>query len=161
MSYNNAKQGIDISDQMASYFTPLRKTIRWYHKIAFEFLLNTAVVNALIIFQELRGKMLIGNFRHDLIYSLADIVPPPRGGPSQRMDRPRASRRSANHRLEKFTERDSTNRLKRKRCSLCYIEMKKGSSRENASKKAKKVSTYCKDCEGQPAYCLECFTKHH
>ena len=48
MSYNKGKQGIDISDQMASYFTPLRKTIRWYHKIGFEFLLNTAVVNALI-----------------------------------------------------------------------------------------------------------------
>ena len=41
--YNKAKQGIDISDQMASYFTPLRKTLRWYHKIAFEYLLNTAV----------------------------------------------------------------------------------------------------------------------
>ncbi|XP_055918321.1 piggyBac transposable element-derived protein 4-like [Eupeodes corollae] len=37
VDYNHAKQGIDISDQMACYFTPLRKTIRWYHKIAFEF----------------------------------------------------------------------------------------------------------------------------
>ena len=44
---NKGKQGIDISDQMASYFTALRKTIRWYHKIGLEFLLNTAVVNAL------------------------------------------------------------------------------------------------------------------
>ena len=39
--------------------------------------------------------------------------------------------------------------------------MKKSVSRENASKKAKKVSTYCRDCEGQLAYCLDCFTKHH
>ena len=161
MSYNKAKQGIDVSDQMASYFTPLRKTIRWYHKIGFEFLLNTAVVNAVIIFQELRGKIHIANFRHDLIYALADMVPPTRGRPSQRIDRARASRRSASHHLEKFTERDSTNRLKRKRCSSCYSEMKKSVSRENASKKAKKVSTYCRDCEGQPAYCLDCFTKHH
>ena len=52
MCYNKGKQGIDISDQMASYFTPLRKTVRWYHKIGFEFLLNTAVVNALIICNE-------------------------------------------------------------------------------------------------------------
>ena len=55
MNYNKRKQGIDIFDQMASYFTPLRKTIRWYHKIGFEFLLNTAVVNALIIFNEIRS----------------------------------------------------------------------------------------------------------
>ena len=47
MCYNKGKQGIDISDQIASYFTPLRKTVRWYHKIGFEFLLNTAVVNYL------------------------------------------------------------------------------------------------------------------
>ena len=56
MSYNKGKQGIDILDQMSSYFTPLRKTIRWYHKIGFEFLLNTAVVNALIIYNEIRGN---------------------------------------------------------------------------------------------------------
>ena len=56
MSCNKGKQGIDILDQMSSYFTPLRKTIRWYHKIGFEFLLNTAVVNALIIYNEIRGN---------------------------------------------------------------------------------------------------------
>ncbi|KAF0750273.1 piggyBac transposable element-derived protein 4-like [Aphis craccivora] len=33
--YNKHKQGIDVSDQMTSYFSPLRKTIRWYHKVAF------------------------------------------------------------------------------------------------------------------------------
>ena len=61
--YNKGKQGIDISDQMASYFTPLRRTIRWYHKVAFEFMLNTTVVNALIIYQEITGNNVkIGQF---------------------------------------------------------------------------------------------------
>ena len=55
--YNKGKQGIDISDQMASYFTPLRKIIRgYYHKVAFEFLLNTVVVNALTVYQEITGN---------------------------------------------------------------------------------------------------------
>lgn len=52
MEYNVAKQGIDVSDQMACYFSPLRKTIRWYHKIAFEFLLSRSVVNALVIYKQ-------------------------------------------------------------------------------------------------------------
>ena len=99
MSHNKAKQGIDVSDQMASYFTPLRKIIRWYHKTGFEFLLKTAVVNAVIIFQELRGKIHCANFRHDLIYALADMVPPTRGRPSQRIDRARVIHRSASHHL--------------------------------------------------------------
>ena len=76
INYNKGKQGINISDQIASYFTPLRKTIRWYHKIGFEFLLNTAVVNALIIFNEIRSaqKTQIFKFSHDLIYSLAGMT---------------------------------------------------------------------------------------
>ena len=78
MNYNEAKVGIDISDLMAGYFTPLRKTIRWFNKIGFEFLLNTAVVNVQIIFQEIRGKIQIAKFRYDLIFSLADMVPPTR-----------------------------------------------------------------------------------
>lgn len=44
MFYNKNKQGIDVSDQMNSYFTPLRKSIRWYHKVAFQLLLGTSVV---------------------------------------------------------------------------------------------------------------------
>ena len=61
--------------ECTSYFTPLRKTVRWYHKIGFEFLLNTAVVNALIIYNEIRGnqKTQIAKFRHDHIYSLAEM----------------------------------------------------------------------------------------
>jgi len=34
--YNCHKQGIDKSDQMSSYFSVLRGTIRWYHKVVCE-----------------------------------------------------------------------------------------------------------------------------
>ena len=42
--YNKAKQGVDVSDKLASYFSPLKKTIRWYHKVVFELLFNTTVL---------------------------------------------------------------------------------------------------------------------
>ena len=44
--YNSVKQGVDVSNQMASYHTAVRKYIRWFHKVAVEFLQGTAVVNA-------------------------------------------------------------------------------------------------------------------
>ena len=30
--YNSTKQGIDLSDQLSSYHTAVRKSVRWYHK---------------------------------------------------------------------------------------------------------------------------------
>lgn len=54
--YNKHKQGIDVSDQMTSYFSALRKTIRWYHKVAFHLLLGTSVINAMILHKQVTGK---------------------------------------------------------------------------------------------------------
>jgi hypothetical protein len=34
--HNCHKQDIDKSDQMSSYFSVLRGTIRWYHEVVFE-----------------------------------------------------------------------------------------------------------------------------
>lgn len=69
--YNKKKQGIDVSDQMTSYFIPLRKTVRWYHKVAFKLLLGTDVVNSLIVFKELTGnKIQISNFGQQIIEEL-------------------------------------------------------------------------------------------
>ena len=52
--YNKSKQGIDVSDQMASYYTPIRKTIRWYHKVAFELLLGISVTNCLLLYNTVK-----------------------------------------------------------------------------------------------------------
>jgi len=163
--YNQGKQGIDVSDQMASYFTPLRKTIRWYHKVGFEYLLNTAVINALIIYEEIRdeGHVQVAKFRHDLIYALAAMTPfNPRISIQRRRPAPApaAAATAASHHLEKYTERNSQNRLKRSRCTQCYYDIQKSEDRATAAKKAKKVSTYCRDCEGHPAFCIGCFAKH-
>ncbi|XP_015189681.1 PREDICTED: piggyBac transposable element-derived protein 4-like [Polistes dominula] len=44
--YNIGKSGIDRSDQMVSYATNIRKTIKWYRKLAIYLLLGTTIVNA-------------------------------------------------------------------------------------------------------------------
>lgn len=149
IDYNHAKQGIDISDQMACYFTPLRKTIRWYHKIAFEYLLSTAVVNALVIYKSTKN-MTILEFRQSICEALCDI----------KLDQQPSTSNPIKHKLKEFETRDSTNRKTRKRCLSCYENLAKIEGRSVAAKKAKKVSTFCSDCEGSPAFCLECFTKH-
>ena len=50
--YNIAKGGVDLSDQLASYYT-LRKTVKWYRKFFIELLL---IVNAWYIHQK-RGTI--------------------------------------------------------------------------------------------------------
>lgn len=46
IEYNSAKGYIDLSDQMAAYHGALRKRVKWYRKVAFEYLTNMAVVNS-------------------------------------------------------------------------------------------------------------------
>ena len=102
---------------------------------------------------------MIVRFRHDLIFSLANADEA-------------ESRRSASvlparplnvsvHLLEECTEKDESNRQKKKRCCKCYDEMKQNVTREETSKKAQRVSTFCKDCDVQFVHCLASFAKYH
>lgn len=47
LDYNNGKGIVDVCDLRSSYHTPLRRSLKWYRKVAFEVLFNTSVVNAL------------------------------------------------------------------------------------------------------------------
>ncbi|CAG5046445.1 unnamed protein product [Parnassius apollo] len=53
IDYNDAKKGIDISDQLASFHSPLRKSLTWYKKIAIDLLFQVAIINASCIYNEL------------------------------------------------------------------------------------------------------------
>lgn len=109
IDYNNAKQGIDVSDQMACYFIPLRKTLRWYHKIEFEYLLSTAVVNALVIYKNTKKNIPILDFRQSICEALCDIKLEQQPSPSN----------PKTHKLKEFDTRDSNNIKTRKRCLSC------------------------------------------
>ena len=46
IGYKAAKLGVDKLDQMICYHSILRKSIKWYRKLAFELILRTSIVNA-------------------------------------------------------------------------------------------------------------------
>jgi len=150
--YNKNKQGIDVSDQMTSYFTPLRKTIRWYHKVAFQYLLGTAVVNSLLIYKELTGnKIQISNCRQQIIEELV-----------KSQDFNLVSPSSRKHKLIETDEKlGQGNKKKRRRCVNCYEKLVSEKGRAVAQKTCKTTTLYCNSCEKNPAFCLECFQASH
>ncbi|XP_060849732.1 uncharacterized protein LOC132928838 [Rhopalosiphum padi] len=56
VDYNIGKTSIDLSDQMTSYSNPLRRSQKWYRKVALDALLNISVVNALVLFQKVTSS---------------------------------------------------------------------------------------------------------
>ncbi|KAG8310561.1 Dehydrogenase/reductase SDR member 11 [Homalodisca vitripennis] len=62
----------DVSDQLASYATTVRKGVKWYRKVAIELLTNTAVVNAHALYKIItnNSKVQITEFREKLATSM-------------------------------------------------------------------------------------------
>jgi hypothetical protein len=58
LDYNEGRQGTDLSDQLSAYYTYLRKSIKWYRKVAFELVFETALVNSYFIVVTGNGKRL-------------------------------------------------------------------------------------------------------
>ena len=74
LAYNRGKGGIDLSDQMASYVTTLRKGVKWYRKLATELLLGMAVVNAWVAYKEAtKKKIQISKFRKRVAEQLLNL----------------------------------------------------------------------------------------
>lgn len=153
IDYNAVKQGIDLSTQMASYFSPLRRSIKWYHRVMFETILSTSVVNALVLYKEVTKEacMEMATFREQIVKSL---VPMPLTNTNSQ------SSNSDKHVLVENKNRDASNRKLRKRCNSCYEMISKEKGPGIARKQAKRVATYCDTCDEKPAMCLECFIKH-
>lgn len=69
--YNRAKLEIDLSDHMSSYSIAVRKSLvplSWYHKVAEELVLGTAVVNAWLAYEEAVGANAQRGRKH--VYSI-------------------------------------------------------------------------------------------
>ncbi|XP_052745804.1 piggyBac transposable element-derived protein 4-like [Bicyclus anynana] len=74
IDYNKAKGAVDLSDQMAAYSSPLRKTVKWYKKLAVDLLLNTAMVNALTLYKSVTKKnMQMVDFRRFIMMNLCGV----------------------------------------------------------------------------------------
>jgi len=55
VQYNKFMQGIDRADQCLSYYSVLRKTVKWSKKVVL-YLLNCALFNALFCVQDTKHK---------------------------------------------------------------------------------------------------------
>lgn len=71
LSYNKGKAAIDLADQLASYNSPLRKSLKWFRKVAIDMICNVAIVNAHYLFSTVTNKKIsITDFRSSLVNSL-------------------------------------------------------------------------------------------
>ncbi|KAJ8968382.1 hypothetical protein NQ314_002332 [Rhamnusium bicolor] len=149
--YNKYKMGIDISDQVSSYHSVLRRTLRWYHKVAFEYLFGTAVVNARHLYNASNNtRIKIGDFRQKLLTGLlGEFVQEVKSAPKKK------------HMLQESVEITRDNRIKRIRCLGYENEKAMQGNFKIAAKKAKLVRTFCQDCPNKPFYCLKCFQLKH
>lgn len=154
IDYNKAKKGVDYSDQMSSYHTVIRKSLKWYRKVLFELLLGTTVVNAWIVYNMTANtKLGITEFRRQLAEDLINSQPKIRNDESKR-DAPK-------RRLHTFVKPDGPGRKKRKVCRGCYNKLRATLTSREADRKVKRVISFCKECPGAPGLCLDCFNKCH
>ena len=159
LDYNRGRQGTDLSDQLSAYYTCLRRSIKWYQKVAFELIFGTAVVNSYLIYKEnyTTNNITILQFRESLVRSLLlgmpfeNLKPVPRQQTTSHL-----KRKLVYHQLE---EMEGPARDVRRRCAGCYEKIRQDKSREASLATAKKIKTFCADCDN--FYCLDCFNEKH
>lgn len=144
---------------MSSYHSPIRKSIRWFHKVAVKLLLGVVIVGgqqmSLTTFREMLCHVLTGIDLQSLsaAQSLHSI---PSTSSSKVTD--------AVHFLRECTEKEGgmrSDRRKRRYCIGCYESLTKLHGRNIAKKKAKRVTTECSTCPDNPRFCFACFPKYH
>ena len=156
LSYNKAKKGVDVSDQMSSYHCPLRKSLKWYRKVAIEIIAGTSVVNALVMYNKYftDKQMSIRHFRDSLVQSLT--------GRYEAKLKPGRGLCNIQGQTYKhiLSEPDNANRI-RKRCRGCYEKLSLNEGFKIARNKSRRVTTFCGQCDGKPHLCISCFAEKH
>lgn len=73
VDYNAGKGFIDLTDQLQSYHSSLRKSLKWYRKLIIDLICNTSILNSLSLFIGVTGqKMKIAKFREAVIEDLLE-----------------------------------------------------------------------------------------
>ncbi|KAI4468063.1 hypothetical protein MML48_2g00013707 [Holotrichia oblita] len=124
---------------MASYHTVLRRSLKSYRKVGFELILETAVVNSLLVYNTCADtKLSITEFRRELAYSL--VQPPEKFNLTKK-------------RIHTFTKPEGPGRKRRKPCKGCWQNLKVCSlGYRDIVKEVRRVISFCSDCPGQPGY---------
>ncbi|KAL5244229.1 hypothetical protein ACI65C_011639 [Semiaphis heraclei] len=139
IDYNKGKALVDICDQRSSYHSPLRKSMKWYRKVAIEIILSTSVLNAMCLYNKVnKTKIGITEFKEMLVKDMCG-------------DYEETDKEEVEHKLSKSG--------KRTRCVKCYDEMAKQGGRKHAQRITKQSNYWCAAC--QKVYCIECFFDDH
>lgn len=150
VAYEKGRISIIQSDQDSSVVTSLRKSIKWYRKLAFEILLGISIINAYLIFRSVSFRKIgLREFKEEIVESLLDLPS------SQKHSEPVGIKQHILKQVENKVAKA------RRRCVRCYSTISKSEGREVAIKKAKQVYTYCEQCPQNPFFCLVCFGEHH
>ncbi|XP_033354157.1 uncharacterized protein LOC117235841 [Bombus vosnesenskii] len=113
VDHNRGNCAVHLSDQMIAYSTPYRRTFKWYIKLALELLLNTSILNAMILYKQATNtKIKVSDFRMTLAMQLRQCHSPE---PSNILVRQRLR-----HGMQKKEEQAY---LARKFCRECYKKM--------------------------------------
>ncbi|XP_061706678.1 piggyBac transposable element-derived protein 4-like [Cydia pomonella] len=148
MTYNENKKGIDFSDQMSSYYTTLKRGIKWFRKVMLELLFGTALVNSWVVYN-IRQPVPISkkDFIEAIIaaYTKTPITDTNSDGQNEVVLKKK-------HNFEKKGE-------KRRICAGCYQKLRGTLNSREANRKVKKIKSFCVECK--KGYCLSCFYKTH
>ncbi|PZC85109.1 hypothetical protein B5X24_HaOG202873 [Helicoverpa armigera] len=141
--YNDGKKGIDYSDQMSSYYSPLKRGKKWFRKLMMELIFGTAIVNAWVVYNNKKKKKLPKkNFIESIITKFTGVPF------FLEKDNP-----------EVTTEHKYIVNTKKRRCVSCYEKARKTMTSKEADKKKKQVKGFCVKCE--KTMCLPCFNEKH
>nr|XP_033200073.1 uncharacterized protein LOC117162310 [Bombus vancouverensis nearcticus] len=160
-TYNNGKIGIDRSDQIVSYATTIRKSIKWYQKLALHLLLGRTIVNAHTVYQiATNKKILIRQFREILVYEWSNVSSENTVCVFDKIvfDNHRKKTKKVTHHLGIRKNQEGKHI---RMCTLCYKKKRQTVSREEARKNIKRTTVYCSKCPKSPQMCLECFSEYH
>lgn len=137
LDYNAHMSGIDRADQMMSYYSSPRKTVKWYRKVFFH-LIDICLWNACFIYKKsLQSKTTLLEFRDAVLLDL--LKPNP-------IKAPTTDFQSHHYPAENTGEKNTM-----KRCRWC--------SKQHIRKRSK---YHCPQCEDQPGLCIvPCFRDWH
>lgn len=145
--YNNGMSGIDLSDQMLSYYSALRKTLFWYKKLAIH-IFEIFIHNACMIYNQQanlppENKIDALSFKDEVVKYLL----------GEKFTKHRLQEQKKQVQLH-YLERLPPTQKKQKPTKPCRVCTKE--------KKRKETVYYCPVCPEKPALCVEnCFKIFH
>ena len=154
LDYNTHMCGIDRLDQILSYYSPLRKTLKWYRKVVLQ-VLDMAITNAFLLYKKTGGNQPHIWFRTQVINSLLSSQ-------ERSAELPAVPRALVHHKASDLSCLEGQDYMdvipptekKAAPTTKCVVCNKHG--------KRKETRYMCETCPSKPALCVvPCFKQFH